>query len=149
MSEVALQEVEPGKNYISGVPSTHISEPILERLVPMLEGALKEEHDATIESVILDLFKAEMQLWVVNDFEGILLTRIMQRARRKILGVEWMIGENMKGWLEDWMPIQMEFAKANGCARIEFGTPRSVERTVKRMHPEFKPMYTIYRCKVE
>lgn len=149
MSAPALQEIDPSKNYISGVPATHISEPVLERLVPMLEGALKDEHDCTIESVILDLFKGETQLWVVNDFEGVVLTRIMPRARRKILSIEWLVGENMKDWLEDWMPIQMGFAKDQGCGMIEFGTPRSVKRTVKRLHPEFEPVYTVYRCKVE
>ena len=148
-ADACLQEVDPDKNYISGVPPAQLSERLLERLVPMLEGVLKEEHDCTVESVILDLFKGDMQLWVVNDFEGVILTRIMPRARRSVLSIEWLVGENMQGWLEDWMPIQTEFAKAHGCDRVEFGTPRSVERTVKRLHPEFEPMYTIYRCKVE
>ena len=148
-ADACLQEVEPEKNYISGVPASHLSERIIGRIAPLLETAIQEEHDCTLESLIADLFTQDTQLWVVNDFEALLLTRIVNRPRRRILNIEWMVGKNMKDWLDDWMPIQMKFAKDNGCERVEFGTQRSVERAVKQMHPEFEPMYTIYRCKVE
>ena len=140
-----LREVEPGRNYISGVPREKITETVVARLAPVLESALAERHDNTMESIVLDLFRGETQLWVVNDFQAVIITRIIQRPKYPVLSIDWLAGSGLKDWAGDWSEMQTAFAKAHGCAKVEFATSRKCERIVGALGPGFKPEYVIYR----
>ena len=140
-----LQEVEPGRNYIAGVPPEKLGETILARLVPVLETVLHDRHDNTLESIILDLYRGETQLWVVNDFQAVIITRIIARPKYPVLSIDWLAGEGFKDWIDDWLAIQTAFAKARDCAIVEFVTARRCEKAVARFCESFRPQYVIYR----
>lgn len=140
-----IRAVEPGRNYISGVPPAKLSEAVIARVVPMLDGLVTGFHDSTIEAVILDLFRGEAQLWVVNDFQAVIVTRILSRPKYRVLNVDWLVGAGLKDWIEEWKDIQLRFAKAHDCAKIEFVTARKCNKIVEALGPEFEPEYVVYR----
>lgn len=139
-----LREAADSGPDFSYVPPAQFSGDVLAKIMPLLEKVVTDEHDATMESVVLDLFKGDTLLWVVNDYEAILVTRLLDRPRCRVLSIEWMAGENMVPWCREWAKRLDLIAQACSCAKIEFMASRPVERAISRLHPGFRKRYIVY-----
>ena len=132
---------------ISGVLAHNI-QPILHRVIPLLELVVKPATGYTIEAVINDLLTQQTALWVIGDFNAITITRIQDRPTGRVLWNEWMAGENMDDWVADWMTVQEAFARSLGCAAIEFAGRNGYKRKYNPTFNNFRAIRTIFRCEL-
>ena len=128
---------------IGGVPA-HAIMLVWERVEPLLQRVVKPETGYSLDSVLTALQLSAMQLWIVNDFQAAIVTSIQERPLHRVLWVQFLAGDSMDEWLSDWIAVQEEYAKHNGCAAIEFQGRRGWNK-VHEKHRDYKPMLTIFR----
>ena len=133
------------KNYIEMVPQDKLCPEILKKIVPLLDKVIPADGDNTIETSLMELWQGDTQLWVINDFEALMVTRVFTRGVKKILSIDMMAGKNIRHWIKDWIRVENSFAGDNECDRVEFATTRLCEKTVAHYNPAFRPEYTVYR----
>jgi hypothetical protein len=85
-----------------------------------------------------------MQLWVVNDFQGVIVTQIEDRPAQRILYTLFLAGDNMSEWIDGWCEIQDEYARHNGCAAVEFNGRKGWNK-IGESKPEWKAIRTVFR----
>lgn len=132
---------------IGGVPPEHIMT-VWERIEPMLERVVKPDTGHTLDSVRCALLMGDMQLWVIDDFVGVVLTSIENRPSERILFVPFMVGDNMKYWLDDWIEMQEAFGRDKGCTALEFHGRKGWNK-VREHHPGYKPIRTVFRRELD
>ena len=137
------------RNYIAMVDPALMGREIISKVAPLLEKVVTEDADQTVETVLAEIYKGATQLWVVNDFEAILVTRIFTRGTKKILSVDLLAGDNLMSWLDDWGETEDGFARQNKCVKVEFATKRDCGRLLARHRPGFEPEFIVYRRDVE
>ena len=129
---------------IAPVPTEKLCPAILERTRPLLEKLITPKHDQTVETSIMDLYRGDTLLWVVGDFDAMLITRMFRRGAKKILSVDLMAGSKLAEWFPEWTKIETHFAKAHGCDKVEFATDRKVRRLMQKLNPDFLGSYVVY-----
>ncbi len=117
---------------------------VWDKIEPVLARAVHPETGDTLDSIRMDLMMAKMQLWVIGDFQGVVVTTIIDRPTHRVLYTPYLAGENMKEWLDDWIDVQDEYAQHNKCAAVEFSGRRGWLKALAHK-PEFKPVRTIFR----
>ena len=117
----------------------------LGKIVELLEGSLLEESDTTLETIVVDVFSGQTQLWEVNDYQAIVITAVVKRPRFSVLYVEWMAGKGLMDWIDNWIETQMSYAKERGCRKIQFSTKRNCEKLQERLKTGFKLNSLSYR----
>ena len=74
-------------------------------------------------SNIYDMVKeGDYQLWVAldgADFKGAVVTNIITYPQRKLLGMQFCGGDELKLWKEPMLALLKRFAKGVGCEGIE------------------------------
>ena len=143
-AEAILDELETP---IGGVPAEQVMR-VWQRVAPILKRALGPESGYTLESVLTELQLAQMQLWVVGDFQGVVVTQIKVLPTQKVLWVMFLAGEHMDDWLADWIQVQEEYARFNGCAAVEFSGRKGWNKIAQK-HKGYKPMWTIFRRELD
>lgn len=113
---------------------------------PLLAKAAKKMKYST-DSIAADLWNQNTLLWSINDFEAVAVTRLIIRDTERVMWIEWVAGKSMGDWFADWERFQREHAKEMGCTAVEFQGRRAWEKHNK-VHPEYKPIATIYRREV-
>jgi hypothetical protein len=76
----------------------------------------------TIDHVYSGIMSGGYVLWVVMDANRIiatLVTRVTQYPMKKVLIVEWIGGSRMDEWLPLTHDVLKDFARKNGCSRME------------------------------
>ena len=121
---------------------------IWDRVEPLLARVVKPNTGYSLDSVLTALQLADMQLWVVGDFKGVVVTQIMVRPLHSVLWVQFIAGDHMKDWLGDWITVQEEFARHHGCAAIEFSGRKGWNK-IHEQHREYKPVLTTFRRELE
>lgn len=140
MGDAASDQKGP---FIGGVPTNAILD-IIPRIAPLLRRVITKESGYTVESVLSELLSGETQLWVINDFETIHITRVQHRPLERVLWMEWSAGENMLSWVDAWVDFQEAIAKAHNCTSIEFQGRMGYKRHEK-LHGGYKPLRILYR----
>lgn len=97
----------------------------------------------TSDSILTDVQMGQAQLWNVKDL-AVIVTRITQRPLERVLWVEWLAGERMDEWLEDWEKVQNDFAKSNGCTAVEFQGRKGWHK-FNKAYEDYRPLATIFR----
>jgi hypothetical protein len=128
---------------IGGVPSEHIMV-VWDKVEPLLARVVKPETGHTLDSVRADLFMSKSQLWVVGDFQGVIITTIEERPAHRVLFTTFLAGDHMDDWLSDWIDIQDQYAQHNGCVAVEFAGRKGWNK-IGEKRPEWKPIRTIFR----
>lgn len=118
------------------------------RIEPMLKRVVKPDTGHTLDSVRYALLTASMQLWVVDDFLGIVLTSIEERPSERVLFVPFMVGDNMQSWLDEWIAVQESYGRENGCNALEFHGRKGWNK-VREHHQGYKPIRTIFRRELD
>lgn len=128
---------------IGGVLSNQIML-VWDRVEPMLARIVRPETGYTLDTILTDLQLAKLQLWVIGDFQGVVITSVENRPAQRVLFINYIVGHHMDEWLDDWIEIQETYAKANQCHAIEFSGRRGWKKALQRW-PEYKTSHTVYR----
>ena len=114
------------------------------RVAAML-GEVAEKVGYTTDKILSDLYAMKSQLWVVDDFQGVIVTSILHRPLEKVLFVDWLVGKDGKAdWLSEWEAEQESFARGRGCTAVEFRGRRGWKKH-QREFDDYKPVMTVYR----
>lgn len=132
--------------HIENIPANKILNSILD-ITPLLSRVVIKETGNSVESAISDLLMGYTQLWNIDNFKGLAVTRIIERPIEKILWVEWMAGNNMGEWVDQWINYQKEIARHYGCTAVEF-TGRVGYKRFETRYTGCKPIRTLYRQEI-
>lgn len=128
---------------VGGVPSEKIML-VWDRVEPILARVVKEETGHSLQSVLTALQMSQMQLWVVGDFNGVVVTSVEQRPLHKVLFINFLAGYELNGWLDAWIDVLEDYARFNECVAIEFNGRKGWNKIGER-HPEYKSTHTVFR----
>ena len=104
---------------IGGVPAEHVLT-VWGKIEPILKRVVTPETGFDLAHVLAQLHDGMWQLWVVGNFDAVIITSIEIRPLHKVLWVHYCAGDDLEDWLDDWLHLQDEFARAHNCASIEF-----------------------------
>lgn len=94
-----------------------------DRIEGFIEKAAKYTYGRYTTDNIYDMVKeGDYQLWVAIDgteFKGAVVTNIITYPQRKLLGMQFCGGEDLKLWKEPMLNLLKRFAKDVGCEGIE------------------------------
>ena len=140
--ENTAEQLEPIP--IGGVQSHQVMA-VWDRVEPMLRRIVQPDTGHSIDSVLTGLQMAKMQLWVIGDFQGVVVTSIENRPSGQcIMAINYIVGHHMDEWLDEWIELQESYAKAHNCVAIEFAGRRGWKKALERW-PEYKTSHTVYR----
>lgn len=128
---------------IAMVPAEKIMA-VWKRVEPLLKRVVRPHSGYSLINVLTELQLNRMQLWVIGDFQAVAVTSLQQRPLHKILWVQFLAGDHMDSWLDDWETVQLDYARHCDCAAVEF-CGRKGWGKLNKHHPEYKPVWTIYR----
>lgn len=117
---------------------------VWDKVEPILARAVRPETGESLDSVRADLLMARSYLWVIGEFQGVVITTIIERPTQRVLFTPYLAGDNMREWLDDWIEVQKEYAEFNDCAAMEFSGRRGWLKALAHK-PEWKPVRTIFR----
>ena len=129
--------------HIGGVPALGVVK-VWDRVEPLLKRVVKPETGYDLYSVLTQLQLGTMQLWVIGDFQGVVVTTVLKRPLHKVFWVQFMAGSDMKNWLDDVGEVLEAYATHIGCKMIEF-SGRPGWNKVRHRHPEYKQVLTVFR----
>lgn len=138
--EKVFEEIETP---IGGIPADRVIHAwpmawkVLRRVVKPHTGY---DHDTLLTQLQL----ARMQLWVIGNFQAVAVTQIQLRPLHKVLWCQFIAGDHVEEWLDDWEKVQAEFARANDCVAIEF-SGRPGWKKFQDKYRKYKPVLTTYR----
>lgn len=113
------------------------------RVLPLVEKMIAKHPGRCPEALLGELLCGAGELWVIGDFQAISITRINHKPREKALFIEWLGGDGIDEWVEDWLKVAEAYAKAMQCDCVEFFGRMGYRRYEKRFN--YKPVNTIYR----
>lgn len=128
---------------IGGVPAEHVMT-VWQRVVPLLRRVVKPHTGYDLDAVLFALQTARMQLWVIGDFQAVAVTEIQTRPLHNVLWCQFIAGDHIEDWLDDWERVQAEFARAHDCVAVEF-SGRPGWRKFQDKYRKYKPVLTTYR----
>ena len=128
---------------IGGVLPEHVML-VWDKVEPMLARVVRPETGQSLDSVRSQLLSSHAQLWVVGDFQGVVITTIEDRPTQRVLFTPFLVGNNMAEWLDDWIAMQDEYARFHKCEAIEFSGRKGWGKFAET-RPEWKPIRTIFR----
>ena len=129
---------------IGGVPPVEVMH-VWHKVEPLLRRVVKPHTGYSLESVLLKLQLAHWQLWVMGDFQAVAITEIQERPLHKVLWCQFIVGDDVDEWLDDWERVQTEFAKAHDCVAVEFSGRRGWAKFEKKYGKIYKAVLTTYR----
>lgn len=128
--------------HVGGVPSDKVRL-VWDRAAPILETVITPDTGYNLDIIYRALVSGILQMWVVDDFEGVVLTEIRFRPLDKVLHATWLAGKNMKRWLR---PVEQElerWARHNECSQLVV-EGRKGFRSYEKLFADYKPASTVY-----
>lgn len=142
-----------------------MSEALLKTLSTPISGVLSKDVDSvwfhvkqilarvvlpstghTLDSVRKKLKKAKMQLWLIGaEPLAVAVTEIQQRPAHDVLYVLFLAGGGLKDWRDDWATVMEEYARANGCAAIEWNGRHGWNKIRGSAYRDYKPIGVTFR----
>jgi len=104
---------------IGGVPSERIAD-VWERVKPILERVVTPDTGYSLDDVMLELHDATAQLWIIEDFQAVVVTKILDRPTHRAFWVWFAAGDDVASWIDDFTELAEVFAKHMGCRYVEF-----------------------------
>lgn len=128
---------------IGGVPADKVMA-VWPRAAKLLKRVVKPHTGFDLDGLLTQIQLANYQLWVIGDFEAVAVTTIHDRPLHRVLWCQFIVGDNVEDWLDDWEKVQAEFAKAQDCVAVEF-SGRPGWRKFQDKYRNYKPVLTTYR----
>jgi hypothetical protein len=139
-----MAETQQQATSVNGVSPANIVA-LWPQVAPILERVVSVETGYGLDHVLTELQLQKWQLWIIGEFRGVVVTAIQPRPAERVLWVQYMAGEGMADWLDDWAVVQDEYARLNECTAIEFQSSRAAWEKIGKRYPEYKTTYAIYR----
>ncbi len=133
-------------NHIGGVPPDMVMR-VWERCVPLLRRVVKPETGYDLDSLLLSIQLARTQLWIVNDFQAVCVTEIHDRPLGSVMWGQFIAGDDVEQWIDDWETVISEFGKAKGCVAVEFSGRPGWKKFRDRFR-DYKPYLVTYRKEI-
>ena len=133
---------------VRGVPPEHVVA-LWPRVAPILERVVLPETGYALDHVLTELQLSRWLLWIIGDFDGAVITSVQARPLERVLWVQYMVGEGMADWLDDWIAVQDEYARDMGCTAVEFQSSRKAWARIRDKYPEHESEYAIWRKRLE
>ncbi len=114
------------------------------KIEPLLDRVVTPDSGFSTAAILEGVKSGTMQLWVIGDFQAVVVSYIQVRPLHKVLWMQFIAGEEMREWLEDWIVFIEGFARHHDCEAIEFSGRKGWLRRLKS-HPEYRPVMTIFR----
>lgn len=128
---------------VYGIPTCYVDE-LWEKVKPIIERAVFDNTDETIESVYGDLKVGNYHLWVIGEFDAAAVTQIIERPKRRVAWIQFIAGDNMEKWFDAWLAALELYAENEQCEAIEFAGRKGWLKHAER-YPDYKPTKTIFR----
>ena len=129
---------------IGGVPPMEIMS-VWDKAAPLLQRVVKPESGYDLGHVLTQLQMARWQLWVIGDFQAVAITEIQIRPLHKVLWCQFVAGDDVDEWLDDWERVMSEYAKAMDCAAVEWSGRRGWAKFQQKYSKVYKAVMTTYR----
>ena len=100
--------------------------PKAERMVARILDRMDTGYE--VGDVLLQLQLGRMQLWVVDNWEAVAVTEIVNFPQKKTCIVFLLSGDGMKDWFADLMATLEAYAEEKGCDDVEAHGRRGWER---------------------
>lgn len=117
------------------------------RITPLIERAVKDCGDYTLDGLLLMLQQERFVPLVVGDFEGVIVIGFVPRTYGKVLWIEMIGGKNFPLWMEKGFKVLKTIAKNSGCIAIETQGRLGWKKHLK-VFKSFKPKMVRYSCEV-
>ncbi len=143
MSAAEKEVFEDLKTPIGGVPAEMVVQ-VWDKVAPILARVVKPETGYAVDDVLTELQFARMQLWVIDDFKAVIVTTILQLPLRKTLWIQFVAGDDLDDWMDDWIVVQEGFARYNGCSVIECSGRSGWTKKLCNRYPGYKAVTTNY-----
>jgi hypothetical protein len=125
------------------IPHDHVLD-IWPEVAEMLDKAARTTDGRFDKLSILDeLIDNTIELWVVFDGKvpvAALTTRVSPYVKYKALSIDWVGGSRMRDWLDNAMDTLKQYAKDQGCRKLEGRGRSGWIRTLRKYG--WKPDYT-------
>jgi hypothetical protein len=142
MAATAENVFDTLKTPIGGVQPNQLLA-VWNKVDPLLKRVVTPQTGYTTEHVLAQLQLANWQLWVIGDFQGVVVTHIERRPLFSVLWVRFLAGSNVDEWLDDLAAVTEAFARHHGCRRIEFAG-RHGWRKFRGRFRDYEPIYQTY-----
>jgi len=111
------------------------------KVEPDIKSALERSGQyANSNHIKQHCLKNEMQLWILwnkenkdKKYYGVVITEVIQRPLIKVLNIRIMVGNNRENW-QHYISIIEDFAKQNGCDKMELIARPGWERVLKQFN---------------
>ncbi len=139
MAETASEELIC---HVGGVPRDKV-QLVWTRVAPILETVITPDTGYNLDIVYRELIEGHGQLWVVDDFEGVVISHILYRPLDKVLRATWLAGRNMSRWLRRVEQELEKWAVAHDCDQL-IVEGRKGFRAYEKQFSDYKPAATVY-----
>lgn len=116
-----------------------------DKLNPLFEHVIDDDTDVTLDAFWAEIETDVFQLWIVNNFESFITTRIDVRHTGRIMWAAYMAGENMPDWVEDAILFLKGLGEKYNCKAVEFWGRNGYKRKFKHLFPPVRELRTLYR----
>ena len=118
------------------VPVRHICEYELVEYWEVAEERLEEAlhyvpNNVTLDEIIDNLADRRMQLWDIDNGNATALTYFHTSNHEKMLTIVTLTGDHMQRWFSSFMDRMEEYARGEGCSRIEAAGRKGWEKVAK------------------
>ena len=117
-------------------------------ITELLEKVVPNDTGFSMDSVLQNIVFGESVVWSIDAFKALVVTEVVDRPAERVLWVKWAAGSDMGKWIGDWVTVQEEYAKATGCASIEFNGRLGFLRKFGKQFPGYKAAQIVYKKRI-
>jgi hypothetical protein len=117
---------------------------IWEKVAPILDCVVRPELGYSLDHVLTELQLRRWQLWVLGDFDGVVITTVIGRPLGRVLQILYTAGAGMFNCAEDWLAVEHEYAAHNNCTAVEFQSTRKGWEKICAKFPKYDNGHVIY-----
>ena len=131
---------------IGGVPPDMVMT-VWDKWVPLLRRVVKPHTGYDLDSLLTALQLAKLQLWVIGDFKAVCVTEVQIRPLHPVMWCQFIVGDDVAEWIDDWEKVLAEFGRAHDCVAIEF-SGRPGWKIFQERFRKYKPKLVTYRKEI-
>lgn len=128
---------------IGGVPSSEIMK-VWAKVEPILARVVKPHTGYDLDALLTSLQLAKSQLWIIGDFQAVGITEIQERPLHRVLWCQFVVGDNVDEWLDDWETLLAAYGREHNCVAVEFSGRKGWHKFQQRFR-NYKPVLVTYR----